>query len=159
MTVPILQVTRMRLKEVWWEFESRCPWDIFRTQAHPGDQARTGGRQRHIHSAPHLGLTPAPACPGAADKSYQMEASVAVGSAVVKGCLGMGGGARWGTPRDSGLNFLPAMRHWRRETGGTWGWFLCGPLSRIGWGKGRRIEGIEKGERQRDREMGMGRCR
>ena len=108
MTVPILQVTRMRLKEVWWEFESRCPWDIFRTQAHPGDQARTGGRQRHIHSAPHLGLTPAPACPGAADKSYQMEASVAVGSAVVTGCLGMGGGARWGTPRDSGLNSLPS---------------------------------------------------
>lgn len=39
-----------------------------------------------------LGLTPALACPGAADKSYQMEATVAVGSAVT-GCLGMGGGA------------------------------------------------------------------
>lgn len=56
MTVPILQVTRMRLKEVWWEFESRCWWDIFRTQAHPGDQAKTGGKQRHIHSAPRWGL-------------------------------------------------------------------------------------------------------
>lgn len=44
----------------------------------------------HSFSTP-LGLTPALACPGAADKSYQMEATVAVGSAV-KGCLGMGAG-------------------------------------------------------------------
>lgn len=35
----------------------------------------------HSLSTP-LGLTPALACPGAADKSYQMEATVAVGSAV-----------------------------------------------------------------------------
>lgn len=51
--------------------------------------------EAHSLSAP-LGLTPALACPGAADKSYQMEASVAVGSAVVTGCLGLGWGAELG---------------------------------------------------------------
>ena len=107
----------------------------------PGQDWREA--EAHSLSTP-LGLTPALACPGAADKSYQMEASVAVGSAVVTGCLGLGGAAG-GAPRDSGLNFLPAMRLWRRETGGTRGWFLCRSLSRI---KGERKEGgIEKGER------------
>ena len=56
----------------------------------PGQDWREA--EAHSLSAP-LGLTPALACPGAADKSYQMEASVAVGSAVVTGCLGLGG---WG---------------------------------------------------------------
>lgn len=116
-------------------------------EAWPGQGWRAAGA--HSLSAP-LGLTPAPACPGAADKSYQMEETVAVGSAVT-GCLGMGGGAG-GAPRDSGLNLLPAMLLWRRETGGTQGWFLFESLrSGIGWGNGRRTEGIEKGEGQRAR--------
>lgn len=72
----------------------------------------------------------------------------------------MGWGWGWGAHRDSGLNLLPAMLFWRRETGGTWIWFLCRSLrSGIGWGKGRKIEGIEKVERQRDRDTETNRKR
>lgn len=54
-----------------------------------------------------LGLTPALACSGAADKSYQMEATVAVGAAVT-GCLGVGGQGG-GCTQGQCLNLLPAI--------------------------------------------------
>lgn len=66
---------------------------------------------------------------------------MAVGSAGNRLSWDQGVGLR-GPPRPSGLNFLPTMLLWRRETGGTWGWFLCASLrSGIGWGKGRELKG------------------
>lgn len=80
-TLPILQA-KMRFRKVKEDL-NQSPGDILKTQAQPRGQARAGGRQGHARSlGTPLGLTPALACLGAADKSYQMEATVAVGSAV-----------------------------------------------------------------------------
>ena len=81
----------------------------------PGQDWREA--EAHSLSAP-LGLTPALACPGAADKSYQMEASVAVGSAVVTGCLGLGGCGAGGGTQGRWPQLL--ARHAALEAGNRW---------------------------------------
>lgn len=109
------------------------PWKSLPTQTlcqlSLGNRPGLAGGKGTLTQHP-LGLTPALACPGAVDKSYLMEATVAVGL-VVTGCVGMGGGVGR-HPGTVGPNFMSAMLLDRRET---WTWLCCQALKSCEEGK------------------------